>query len=459
MKTQYKLVLILLVFMLTSCQKEFLEDKPDRSRLVPTTVSDFQAICESESWFVSPALQEVSADDFTISDAGLFAISDLIVNAYRWSPDVFAGEALVQDWSVPHSQIFYANIILEGLDDITNAERNSPSYNSVKGFALFQRAFAFYNLAQLFIVPFDPSGSNDKPGIPLRLVSDVNARYPRGTVKQTYDQVLKDLQSALLLAPDEVSYRNRVSKAAVLALLARVYLSMGDYGNAELYADRVLKINHQLIDYAAIKGNAIDRLMPPALRNTNVEVIFYKGSLNYPFPGGNSALTSVVAPLYNSYQEDDLRKVLFFRNRGNGVFSFRGNYGGISNITMFTGLATDELYLIRAECAARRGEAKMALNDLNTLLATRFNAGKFVPYTGTDPVEVLRIVLMERRKELICRGLRWTDLRRLNLDSRFTTELKRTVAGVEYKLLPNSNRYTFPIPDDEILQGGLVQNP
>jgi len=470
MKTQYKFylvkwfssslstLLILSVLILYSCQKEFLEKKPDLSRLVPKTVSDFQAICDNEMWYSAAGVQEVSTDDFTISDAGLFASSAIVQNAYRWLPNTFAGQPFVLDWYETHMQIFYANIILEGLADITDGERDSPVYSSVKGTAFFQRAFAFYNLAQVFAAPYNPANANSKPGIPLRLLSDVNARYPRGTVQQTYDQVIIDLRTALPLLPDEVSYTSRPSKVAVYAMLARVYLAMGDYVNAELNANTALTIKHELIDYNTIKGNASDRLIPPALRNTNVEVIFYKGAIAYTFPGA-SALASVVPSVYNSYAADDLRKLLFFRNRGNGIFTFRGTYGGVSSAGLFTGLATDELYLIRAECAARRGNLNGALSDLNTLLVKRYTIGKFIPVVETNQEIVLRTILAERRKELICRALRWTDLRRLNIDPKFAVEFNRTVAGVEYKLPPNSNRYTFPLPDDEILIGGMEQNP
>ena len=467
MKIQHKLYFLRVItsffllfasLILHSCQKEFLEKKPDQSQLVPKTVSDFQAIADSEVWYNGPGIQEISNDDYTISDAGLLATSTLTQNIYKWLPNSLAGERLVQDWSIPYTQIFYANLILEGLNDITGFERDTEAYNSLKGTALFQRAFSYYNLAQVFAAPFDPASSNQLPGIPIRLVSDINMRYGRGSVQQTYDQIIKDLQSSLPLLPDEVNYRNRPCKAAVYALLARVYLSMSDYVNAEFYGNLALQIKHELIDYNTIKGNATDRLMPPALRNANVEVIFYKEALNYAFPNASS-LATVISPLYNSYHDDDLRKVLFFRNRGNGIFTFRGNYGGIVNATIFTGLATDELYLIRAECKVRRGELTGALSDLNTLLVTRFKIGKFFEYTGASKEVVLKAILMERRKQLISRGLRWTDLRRLNLDPKFAVELSRTFAGMTYKLAPNSNRYTFPIPDDEIVLGGLEQNP
>lgn len=446
------------LMLLYGCQKEFLEKKPNRAQLVPTRVSDFQAISDDVLFFHAPGIQEISSDDFVISDLGLFTFPIYQVNVYKWAPNAFAGQANVQDWSLPHSQIFTANLILEGLDKIHDEERDSPEFNHTKGAALFNRAFAYYNLAQLFIAPYNPANANSLPGIPLRLVSDLNANYPRGTVQQTYDQIIKDLNAALPLLPDVVNYKNRPCKAAGLALLARLYLSINDYEHAELYADQALKIKHDLLDYSAIKGNATSRLMPSALPNGNVEVILYRGTVNYAFPGVSS-LATVIEPLYNSYGSSDLRKVLFFRDRGNGIFTWRGTYGGAVNPVMFNGLAVDELFLIRAECAARRGNLTLALSDLNTLLATRFVKGFFQPYTGTDKEEVLSLVLLERRKELIARGLRWTDLRRLNMDPRFVVSPKRTIAGTEYTLIPNSNRYTFPIPDNEIGDGGLIQNP
>jgi tetratricopeptide (TPR) repeat protein len=455
----FKLVNALLICTLifSACQKEFLEKKPDRAKLVPKTVADFQALLDAELFYSAPELQEISADDFVTSDQGAAALSELIFNVYTWSDGVFLGMASLPEWNICYTQVFTANVILEGMQQIVTAERDGLEYNSVKGNALFQRAFAYYNLAQLFAAPYQSSTASTIPGIPLRPVSDVNAHYPRGTIQQTYDQIIRDLEDALILLPEQVNYKHRPSKAAAVAMLARVYLTMGNYTKAMEYADRTLKLKNELLDYSQIKGSAINRIMPGALPNGNAEVIYYKGAVYDPFPVA-AALVSVVPELYQSYDKDDLRKTLFFRDRGNGVFTFRGGYGGSVNIELFTGLATDEIYLIRAECAARNGNLNLALSDLNHLLQTRWIKEKYLPYSSSDQEEVLRIVLKERRKELICRGMRWTDLRRLNLEPRFAITLTRTVKGKVYQLLPNGNRYTFPLPDYEV-NTGLAQNP
>ena len=77
--------------------------------------------------------------------------------------------------------------------------------------------------------------------------------------------------------------------------------------------------------------------------------------------------------------------------------------------------------------------------------------------SGTD--DALKKILTERRKELLLRGIRWTDLRRLNYDSQFATTLTRVVNTQIITLMPNDNRYVYPIPNDEILYSGVTQNP
>ena len=77
----------------------------------------------------------------------------------------------------------------------------------------------------------------------------------------------------------------------------------------------------------------------------------------------------------------------------------------------------------------------------------------------TGNSDVLRSVLQERRRELAFRGLRWSDLRRLNRDPRFAKTLTRELNGQTYRLEPKSNRYAYPIPINEVLNNNMEQNP
>jgi len=56
------------------------------------------------------------------------------------------------------------------------------------------------------------------------------------------------------------------------------------------------------------------------------------------------------------------------------------------------------------------------------------------------------------------RGIRWTDLRRLNLDASSAITIYRKLNGTVYKLEPNSVNYILPIADDVIRLSNIPQN-
>ena len=96
--------------------------------------------------------------------------------------------------------------------------------------------------------------------------------------------------------------------------------------------------------------------------------------------------------------------------------------------------------------------------DVNTLLRSRWKANLFVPITANTPDEALNIVLIERQKELILRGQRWIDLRRLNKENRFKITIVHKANGQTWSLEPNSYKYALPIPDDVIQFSNMKQN-
>jgi hypothetical protein len=159
--------------------------------------------------------------------------------------------------------------------------------------------------------------------------------------------------------------------------------------------------------------------------------------------------------LYSKYQNGDLRKSLFYFPRS-GFMAYRGQYSYLANA--FGGLAVDELWLNKAECEAKLGQTQNAINSLNTLLIKRFKTGEFKPLANLQGDMLLDKVLEERRKELVLRGIRWGDIKRLNVLGR-GIELKRLVDGVEYRLAPGDPRFALPIPQDEIDRSGIRQNP
>ena len=439
--------------LLFSCQKEFLDKKPDKALLIPTTLEDFNGLMDNLTIFnISPALQEISADDYYANDAGVAGFTTVVQkNSYLWAADLYQNQPCI-DWNLPYQQVFYANIILDGLVDLKDGNVSLTDRNTVKGSALFHRAFAFYNLVQLFSKAYDKTTAVTDTGIPLRLTADVNAKVGRASVQQVYDQVIGDLLEAVQLLPVQTRFKSRPSRAAADALLARVYLSMENYELADKYSAAALALNASLLDYNTINPTAVNPF-PASPAADNPEVIFYDKLISYGFT--SSTRTTVADELYQLYADRDLRKRIYFTDIA--PFYFKGRYTGF-RLQLFGGLAVDELYLIRAESLARMGSVAEAMKELNTLLLTRWMKGSFQPQNAGSSEEALQMILTERRKELVFRGLRWGDLKRLNKDLRFAKPIVRTVSGQIYTLSPGDKRYVFPIPAEEIVAGGITQN-
>src|SRR5690606_15417770 len=95
---------------------------------------------------------------------------------------------------------------------------------------------------------------------------------------------------------------------------------------------------------------------------------------------------------------------------------------------------------------ARLNKASDAKNALNLLLQNRYITGTFKAISVTDTDELLDIIIKERRKELLSRGLRWQDLKRLNKDKRYAKTLVRKIGDQVYTLFPNDPKYVFPVP-------------
>lgn len=444
-------LIIVSSFIVTSCSDDFLDVKPNKKLVVPSTMDDLQSIIDyynvNNANF--PGMGELSSDDYYILDTRWNALSSpYMKNGYIWAKEIWEGAKSI-DWNNRYQQIFYANYVLEGLDRLDRTE--DPNWwDELKGSALFHRAHALYQLSQLFCSPYDKTTANDEYGLPLRTTSDLNIHFDRATVKETYDRILKDLIEASQLLTENDNYKTRPGKAAALALMSRAYLVMQEYDNALLYADSVLHYSNK---YKLIDFNELNTSASYPMETYNSEVIFQCRMTRYT-PLVSSRLI-IDSTLFRSYDELDIRKAAWFTT-ASGNYTFKGSYDG--SLQIFNGLAVDECYLTRAECLARKGSVEEAINTLNQLLATRYVEGTFIPLDITDQEEALNVILIERRKELLFRGIRWADLRRLNLDPATAKTLYRNLNGMVYSLEPNSINYILPLADDVIQLSGIPQN-
>lgn len=441
-------------FLLLSCEK-YLDVKPDQKLAVPESLDDLQALIDNYPIhiFQSDAL-EVSAGEFTVTDANLASLSsDFHRRMYQWdSYNLFEEGSTASDWSRYYTTIYNCNTALEGLAKIERNSLNAAQYDQIKGRALFVRAEKLFHASLVWCRAYDQKNASNTLGMPIRLDTDFNKRSFRSSLEDTYKQIIADATLSIQLLVKQTGSPVEPNQCIANALLAKVYLYMADYENAFKYADAALALNNQLLDYSTL-----DATKTYPIPQFNKEVI-YHCLAGYP-QILNTTRAQIVDDLVESYEPNDLRPHLYFIKNANGTYGFRGLYSGTTSL--FMGIATDELYLIRAEAAARLKRADIALRDLNTLLVTRFKKENskttYQEIKDMGSEELLARILLERRKSLIFRGIRWYDLKRLNRDGT-NIVLKRIVGGKEFILNPNDLRYALPIPNDIIELSDIIQN-
>ncbi len=453
----YKLFVWLLgmSLFLGSCKK-FLDKKSNTYLTTIDRLEDLQALLDKKDLMNerTPNYGEISSDDYF----SLEPVGQIGFLGYTWQyfDNTFQG-GHSNDWVNCYKPINVANICLEEIEKFPRTSLNEAAWDNIKGSALFIRSFYFLHLSWVFSKAYDTVTLNDDLGIAIRLGTDNHVPTVRATVAACYNQIINDTKEAVFYLPAVSVHPLRPSKAAAYGLLARAYLSMRMYDSAYKYADLCLQTRNELMKYNGdgdIVGSLSGGTAP--FKQYNKETVFYTDmSPNQPFQTLISGYVDTL--LYQSYADKDLRKPAFFSSTTPGYQRFKGSYTQYPYL-FFSGIATDEMFLIRAECLARKQMINEAMTDLNTLMIRRWkNDGSWVPFSAAGASEALDIILTERRKELVFRGLRWIDIKRLNKEGAGIT-LKRIVDEQIYMLPPNSDKYALPIPNDIIQLTGMQQN-
>jgi hypothetical protein len=448
---------VLYLVSMNSCKK-YLDAKPSTSYSTISSIETVQQILDNSiNLNLQPSLYygEWASDNYYLSQATYDAsLGTGMADLYIWGKYPFlASNPGYDSWSSVYAGIMIANTALNAIATIDDKVNNQESTNTAKGCALAFRGYFHWKVATTFAKSFDNRTAKVDLGIPLRLDANLNEKSIRASNFDTYNQIISDLKAAVRLVPRNANFITRPSKRSVYAMLSEVYLSMRDFESAENYADSSLILSHELIDFNKLDKGA---LAPIPVLASNKEILISFASFGSPWFQGSSNL--VDSNLYNSYQSSDQRKRLFFTSNGDGTFFFSGSYFPSDQGANFTGLTTAEMYLTRAECRARAGKIAEAMEDLNVLMKNRIDNVSYVPYSANSPSEALKIILEERRKELVFRDLRWMDIKRLNLEGA-NIMLTRHVSGKTYVLEPNSNRYAIQLPPEVIQLSGMQQNP
>lgn len=460
---------------ITSCNKD-LELKPPYSL---TTANAFNSLDDYNSALSGMYSSFASANYYNgflgctaeaLSD-NLYETIESLVNYQRvgnW--EYLANEGYMSSvWIQPYYTIRSANLIINGIDQFKG--EGETKYNRILGQALAGRAIAHFDLLKAFANNLDRN-STDR-GIPVKLTTE-NTFPARNSVKEVYDAIYNDLNRAITLLGNvdravNATGRGNIDIWGARAALAKVALYAKDYPTAITQSTACINQfplssrtsfpgiwndanNNEII--WAIQNNSGD----PGSPLPSTDIMSFRANRNT-----FGVHTSLLA-LYD--QANDIRfSTYFFVRNTSGVINnyavqkFRGKGVASDNLVNFKVFRVAEMYLIRAEAYANTsGQDAAASADLNTLKTARINGWTTVNYSGAA---LTSEIADERRRELCAEGHRWFDLKRTTrIISRPTAGLGNPNAQVATSLASGSNKWVWPIPQEETLaNSSMVQNP
>ena len=440
--------------MLTEDQKAAIgEDKPERAEAgVRGIFSQFNVYMPNYDAIGS------RHNDFGYSSIMMFTdanTEDVVSgdNGYNW-----CGNSLTYDdrpytsresqivWNDYYKIVFSANTVIASLD----AASEDPLTQFYLGEALAARGFCYLELAQLY--QFTYKGHEQSPCVPI--ITDENSSEaatngaPRATVEAVYEQVNKDLTSAIDLltkaqnAGQKRSDRRYVDAAVAYGLRARMNLAMQKWAEAAADAQAA-------IDNTDARPATIEEVSQPTFCNANepnwmwaiyiaetddvvqsgiVNWISHCGTFNYGY-GQYSGGHQISKKLYNSIPDTDIRKGWWSNADGvsanisdewNAYLSdndfapytnckfapYQNLLNNDVNANDIPLMRVEEMYLILAEAQAMAGQ-----NGKGTL-ESFVKTYRDPAYTCTGDVQ--QAVYYQKRIELWGEGRIWFDVMRLN---------------------------------------------
>jgi len=121
----------------------------------------------------------------------------------------------------------------------------------IKAEFLFNRARAYFILAQQFLPPYNPEGDNSKKLIPFKteFTSDVDElrNTPLGSAEEVYNLIVSDLKEAKLNMYKTYNMEGRANIYAIRAELVRVDFLIGKHLEAKLECDSILNTGKFLL--------------------------------------------------------------------------------------------------------------------------------------------------------------------------------------------------------------------
>ena len=434
-KISNSVLLFISIITLISCD-DFLDEKPRKAILVPNSAADVRSLLDYYTTLNENSLITfILSDDWVTDTPNWETLSPWQQNAYLWSEVIFEPTERSTDYNRLYRKAFSANVCLDILGKLDKSA--DPQIKELEGEAFFLRSLALYQLSQLFL-PHPLGSSAGEIKIPVRFSADVNSDAEWLTVSEVMQRVESDLRTAHEMLPEKSLYRTRPDKTTAMALLSGLYLYLGDFEKSLESAQIVFKSTYSLMDYRELDAS---KAYPFTVFNE--ETLYY--GLTSSFSVTASSATYINPELYSLYTDNDFRKELFFTLDPQGNPLFKGSY--IGDYNLFSGISYPEVLLNGAESAVRLGQTEEGMDLIASLAKNRYRDS--ILWETESQAGLLELVMEERRKELVFRGTRWADMKRLAILGELSLPLTRVIGEINYELEKES-QMTVKIPSFEL---------
>ncbi|MBF8148267.1 RagB/SusD family nutrient uptake outer membrane protein [Winogradskyella sp. F6397] len=341
-------------------------------------------------------------------------------------------------WLMFYKTMDIANNTIKQTNQLSGNLISETSRKEIIGEARFLRAMSTFDALRYYGQFFDESSNL---GIVLRTEPSnfVTRNKARNTVAECYEQILLDLDAAILDAPDySVTYR--ASKTAAKALKAKVLLYQGKYAEAAALADQVIN------DGTTSLAPDFESVFSQGLNSSEMILMTYRDANSDTEDNNRKRFYSGIPPTDNWFtaiMDTDPRKAYTY----NDSDILKTNNEEVFRPTYFLRLA--EMYLIKAEGLAFSGASLADASAPLNIIRNRAGIGN----TSAANIEALKEdIFNEIARELAFEnGSEWFAAIRFNK----AMLLKPSIIS--------SNQYILPIPEEEINGNGSItftdQNP
>jgi len=427
----FKYITVLFIASFISCN-DYLDIDPI-GQIIPKTVDDYRSFLTTAyaSTKEHKVLSTYRGDELSLkSDAvGIEQYEDI----FTWNDE--NPSPLVRSFAYAsfYNTIFYANHVIDNKDTMTGAQEE---IDQLVGEAYALRALQYFELINLYAVPYNKTTAATDVGIPITTHYDSDKTYPKQSVQTVYDLILSDIEASenlLNTVEQDLGFNYRFSVVAIHSFKSRVFLYQNEWKKSVDASEAALEINANLMDL-----NTSTDIMPSEYNS--VESILALETVA-SFDLANNA--SISQTLVDSYEQDtDLRFALYFTPINDAYKSKKS-----ANNKFKCSFRVAELYLNKAEALAELNEHALASTALLELAKYRYTTEGFEDYTATInglSLEALKTeILEERKRELAIEGHRWNDLRRTS-----QAQISKTFGGEIFILEQQDARYVIPFPKD-----------